>query len=922
MPEFNYPWTKNQIDILLEEFKNNFQRKAGFTLFNTYMDVYASQKIKCIVKTTGPLALLLFYSSLIDFYYIAPYIHNTLSEIKFLVKSKSVNLKLIQKTFIDINTMTLDTMVFFNGFNRAVIKDDKKHLSGDSILNERMFLNLSGAINSNEIINMCRDYSGTITYNELIKSEKIKPKVKSDVKVREPKKYGDEVKLEKNDGGLVKFLSFKRAAKRNLFLGKEFNIKDYIEYEDDYQKSLEKLKILGSGEGTGENKKEKKEDNSIMEVFDFINNVTNTDKDNEAKIKELSFWNEGEGNQDNNVKNNGEAELTFGFDFDFGESNKNKKEGENENKKEEKKVEDIFDFGNQQSNKVDNKKENKNNVNDVFDFSNNKDNKKEVKKEEIKTNNNKNNAQINKNENNQNIDQLFQFDSLGKNNNDTKNKNSSNANNNMNNNTTNMNNNNSNSLNAKNNDNQNNNNSNNNQNQLFNFFDFGKQNLNQNNQNQNGFNFTQNQNNNLQNNVNNQQNNNSAINQNKTNINTNNNQTNNNSFNFDNFKMMNNNNKNPTNTNNNNQASFMGFNNMNNFNNQSNQSNQSNQNNINNFFNNNNVPNNTQNNMQSNQTSNNNKNDNLSNLLASFNFPNSQNNTTSMTQFIPSFPSGDINMPNTNNNNFNFNFNSQANNSFDPNNLSLFASKSAGFISPNGFNFGNMAQFAKQPEPEIFVELKEQVCFFYQFTTGNKIINATSKGYLGLMTDSDTIKNKDFNITFKTEKFKDQQYIQNNFDQKMKKVNDLNYSIHFDNVKKNEKLLNYIINPNILAQNRILEPLIGGENNILRYKFMYNNNVKKDILKLELNILYKNVIQNGNMNKSDGNITTNNNNQIIVEYKNKIDEGYIEFPLNTNVFALVGKITIIVHLKEDVISEMNVEIKDNYQKGFIICFNI
>jgi hypothetical protein len=38
--------------------------------------------------------------------------------------------------------MILDAIAFFNGFNRAVIKDSKKHLSGDSIINERIFLNL------------------------------------------------------------------------------------------------------------------------------------------------------------------------------------------------------------------------------------------------------------------------------------------------------------------------------------------------------------------------------------------------------------------------------------------------------------------------------------------------------------------------------------------------------------------------------------------------------------------------------------------------------------------------------------------------------------------------------------------------------------------------------------------------------------
>ena len=874
------------------------------------MDVYASQKIKCTVKTVGSLILLMFYSSLIDFYYIAPYIHNTLSQLKFLVKSKSVNAKLIQKIFIDINTMMLDTMVFFNGFNRAVIKDVKKHLSGDSILNERMFLNLSGAVNSNEIIKMCRDYSGSQTYTEVIKN--IKPKVKSDVKVREPKQYGDDVKLEKNEGGLIKFLSYKKAAKRNIFLGKEMNIKEFIEYQDDYIKNVEKMKII---EDEGKD--------NISDVFNFINNVTNTDKDNEAKIKELSFWTENDENKDkNDNKNAGEVELTFGFDFDFDEStNKDEKEGEKKDKK--KNVEDIFDFGNEQpkskDNKVDKKEEKKI---DLFDFSN--DNaKKETKTEIVKPKKDEKNNQMNKkNENNnKDIDQFFQFDSNQKSKNEIK---KNNNNNNTNTNT-----------------NSNNNNNNQNQNQVFDFFDFNKQNKNnqsniknqdiknnpnqkkinqnqnnvnqnnqnnnimknQNNQSQNAFNFNKNQFNNLPQQGN--QINNNLKNQSNINANNSNKQFNNSTFNFDNFKNMNNNISN----NNNNNSTLKGFNNMNN----------SNNNNVNKPFNfANNSTNNNNNQFSKNVNPTNNKNDNLSNLLANFNFPNAQNNNnnTSMVQFIPSFPSNNNNNNNTNNN-FNFNFNAQvSNNAFNSNNLALFSS--SGINNNSNFNFsgfGNnnmLAQFAK--EPEIFVELKEQVCFFYHFTTGNKIVNATSKGYLGLMTESNTIKNKDFDILFKTEKIRDQQYIQNNFDQKMKKTNDFNYKLHLDNVQKNETLLNYIINPNILAQNRILEPLIGGENNVLRYKFMYNNNIKKEVLKIELNILYKNVIQNGNMNKSDGKITTNKNNQIIVEYNNKINEGYIEFPLNINVFALVGKITIIVHLKEDVISEMNVEIKDNYQK--------
>ena len=333
------------------------------------MDVYASQKIKAIVKGVGSLILILFYSSLVDFYYIGPYIHNILSQLKFLVKSVkaiSINAKLVHKIFLDINTMMLDAMIFFNGFNRVVIKDVKKHLSGDVIINERLFLFLRGVKNGEEIINMTRDNSGSKKYNELIESGKIKPKVKSDVRIREPKKYGDEVKLEKNEGGLIKFLSFKRAAKRKVFLGKDLNIREYKEYQDTYTKTIEIFKSLESGPISSDKKEEEKGDNNILEVFDFINNVTNTDTDNEAKLKkELSFW-DNDDDQNKNQNQNEDMGLTFGFDFDFGEKDKNKKEGGKNEKKEENKVEDIFDFGNDQpntnkdkNNKNENKKEKK-----------------------------------------------------------------------------------------------------------------------------------------------------------------------------------------------------------------------------------------------------------------------------------------------------------------------------------------------------------------------------------------------------------------------------------------------------------------------------------------------------------------------------------------------------------------------------------
>jgi len=295
-------------------------------------------------------------------------------------------------------------------------------------------------------------------------------------------------------------------------------------------------------------------------------------------------------------------------------------------------------------------------------------------------------------------------------------------------------------------------------------------------------------------------------------------------------------------------------------------------------------------------------------LLSTFNFPKENTNTTTMTQFIPSFPNNNTNNSNNSNNNLNgFNFN----NFNQPNQSDDFFS--SGFSKSTTFNFSgfNNNLAFKKKEEEIFVDLKEKVVFCYKFTSGNNMVNAMGKGYLGLKTKGPTITNKDFSISFKTDKINDSNYIQNDFNKNMVKVDNLNYKIHFSFFKNSEPLLNYILNPNTLAENRILEPQIGGEKNELKYHFYYNQNVKKEILRIEICIAYKANLENPKMTTSDGVITINNNNTITVIYNKKIDEGKIDFPSNVNVFALVGKITITVHLNEDVISEMKVEIKDN-----------
>ena len=144
-----------------------------------------------------------------------------------------------------------------------------------------------------------------------------------------------------------------------------------------------------------------------------------------------------------------------------------------------------------------------------------------------------------------------------------------------------------------------------------------------------------------------------------------------------------------------------------------------------------------------------------------------------MTQFIPSFPNSN------NNNNSNNNLNG-----FNFNNFSLPSQRdnffSSGLEKSTTFNFsGFNKNFAFQKkEEEIFVDLIEKVVFCYKFTSGNNMVNAMGKGYLGLKTKGPTINNKDFNISFKTDKINDANYIQNDFNKSMVKVDNLNYKIH------------------------------------------------------------------------------------------------------------------------------------------------
>ena len=70
------------------------------------------------------------------------------------------------------------------------------------------------------------------------------------------------------------------------------------------------------------------------------------------------------------------------------------------------------------------------------------------------------------------------------------------------------------------------------------------------------------------------------------------------------------------------------------------------------------------------------------------------------------------------------------------------------------------------------------------------------------------------------------------------------------------------------------------------------------------------MIVNNSQIQCDGNIINNTNNQIIVSYNEKIKEAKIIYPLNINVFNIVAKITIVITLENDVMSEFDVEVID------------
>ena len=149
--------------------------KNGFTLYNLFMDTYITHEIKVTFRFVDSLILTVFYSSLVDFYYLGPYLLNLVSSIKYVCNSKEINTKVVKKNFMDINTMICDLIGFFNFFNRDLFQDYNFYLLCDAIYNERCFLHLRKN-NNDSILVMCREHQGSNEYIQLKSMGQISPK--------------------------------------------------------------------------------------------------------------------------------------------------------------------------------------------------------------------------------------------------------------------------------------------------------------------------------------------------------------------------------------------------------------------------------------------------------------------------------------------------------------------------------------------------------------------------------------------------------------------------------------------------------------------------------------------------------------------------------------------------------------------------
>ena len=830
------------------------------------MDIYVSPKIKATVKSVGTIILLLFYSSLVDFYYIGPYIHNTLSQIKYTTEKMLVNGKDIENNFYDMNVMLYDTISFFNGLNRSFVKDLENFLKTNVVFNERLFLNLRGLYNSDEIMNMCRDYSGGQKYVEVIKSGKIKPKIKSKENFSKNSKNDEKIKIEGDESSMFRFLKFKKKVKKKMFLDEDFNMIDFPEYIDDYERTFLKMDFE-------ETAKIITPEANMLEIYDFINNIIVTDKDKQALNKKKTM-NLSKDNKNTATDNKNDLPDILSM-FAIEDKDKNKKENENINKKEEGKKKEnnsndlIFDFPKSQNNENKDDKGKTVGVDSLFDFlpNLNKESNKESNLSKIEnkedTNKNQDNKQSDQNKNNEN---LFDFGNFQK-------SNQNNAENQK----------------QKNNDDENQKQKNNDENS-FDFSNIQKskqknnddENQKQKNNDEISFDFSNFQKSNKKNNEN----------QNKKNNNTNSFEFNiqkSNQKNEENKEQNNNNNNNNKKEKENESPGLIGNSLDNTANKRGTKTSEKNKNN--NFINNGNESNKKDNFNQKKNNGNQNK------PLFNFNINNNNNTRSSF----------------NNNNGFNFNNANQSNQQFFSSFNQNPINKSSNFIFGNfGFNNSNnnFGFFQQKDEEKIKVELEEKNWFYFNLQKQENIVKIKNEGSLGLICDKEINKSKNFKMEFLFENFNNPQYINTSTILKPEKIDNFTYMINLNKLKKSQQLLKYQLNSDILANQNILMTRIYPNNNELKFGFIYNNYIQKTIKTIDLFVNYNNFLQDYKNIETDGKIKEESSLQLHLSYEGKINEANIKYPEATMIGPLVKQITIQVALEDDVMSDFNVEIID------------
>ena len=828
------------------------------------MDIYVSPKIKATVKSVGTIILLLFYSSLVDFYYIGPYIHNTLSQIKYTTEKMLVNGKDIENNFYDMNVMLYDTISFFNGLNRSFVKDLENFLKTNVVFNERLFLNLRGLYNSDEIMNMCRDYSGGQKYVEVIKSGKIKPKIKSKENINKNPKNDEKIKIEGDESSMFRFLKFKKKVKKKMFLDEDFNMIDFPEYIDDYERTFLKMDFE-------ETAKIITPESNMLEIYDFINNIIITDKDKQA-INKKKTMNLSKDNKNTATDNKNDLPDILSM-FAIEDKDKNKKENENINKKEEGKKKEnnsndlLFDFSKSLNNENKDDKGKTVGVDSLFDFlpNLNKESNKESNLSKIEnkedTNKNQDNKQSDQNKNNENLFDFVNFQKSNQNNAENQKQ--------------------------KNNDDENQKQKNNDENS-FDFSNIQKskqknnddENQKQKNNDEISFDFSNFQKSNKKNDENKNKKNNNA-----------------NSFEFNIQKSNQKNEENKEQNNNNNNKKekenespgLIGNSLDNTANKRGTKTSEKNKNN--NFINNGNESNKKDNFNQKKNNGNQNK------PLFNFNINNNNNTRSSF----------------NNNNGFNFNNANQSNQQFFSSFNQNPINKSSDFgFGDFGFNksSNNFGFFQQKDEEKIKVELEEKNWFYLNLQKQENIINIKNEGSLGLICDKEINKNKNFKMEFLFENFNNSQYIQTISLLKPEKIGEFTYMINLNKLKKSQQLLKYQLNGNILANKNILQPRIYPNNNELKFGFIYNNYIQKTIKTIDLFVNYNNFLQDYKNIETDGKIKEESSLQLHLSYEGKINEANIKYPEATMIGPLVKQITIQVALEDDVMSDFNVEIID------------